>query len=103
MGGSALLFRKAQDGVKGRPFFGQTGLLGRGLGALDIHVHGFTVPRRLLLVLKLTAAESASNVLAKSLDNTHVLQPAVILLVPLARGIATAGLGLGRGRADREG
>lgn len=72
----------------------------RGLGALDVHVHGLTITLGLRLVNVLLAVETAADVLAQALNDAHVLQPAVVLLLALASGIAgVRRLGRGRGGA----
>ena len=73
------------------------------LRALGVNIHGIGVAwsGSLVLINKLLALKTSAHVLAESLDNAHVLEPAVVLLLTLAGSITD--IRLRGGRADREG
>jgi hypothetical protein len=58
--------------------------------ALGVDVHSISVAwsRGLVLIQELLALKTAADVLTKSLNDTHVLEPAVILLLTLTCSIA---------------
>jgi hypothetical protein len=101
-----LCARHAENGVERRAFLGVTGLTDRAPRALGVYVHGFAVlvlgrlhGRTTLVLDELPAIQTATDVFTEALNDAHVLEPAVVLLLTLAGGLANIRL-LGRWGRD---
>jgi hypothetical protein len=84
-----LRARHAKDRVKRGSLTGGTQFSGRSLRALGVNIHSVRVARswRLVLVHELLALQTSTDILTKSLNDSHVLEPAVILLLTLTGSV----------------
>jgi hypothetical protein len=80
-----LSTRHTENGLKRGTFPGTGRLMASALGALQVNVHGITWP--LVLINEIVALETAPHVLAECLNNSHVLEPSIVLLLALTRGV----------------